>query len=90
MEWGAFPLDVTPRADGLLSIMHDGAYKMSRTEESRGEWSRVYLSRINYVRASKTIEKRWEMKAGEEYYATNLMNREYQYNGRSGVVLRRH
>jgi len=32
---------------------------------------------------SKTIEKGRE-KAGEEYYATNLMNQEYQYNDRSG------
>ena len=61
----AFPLDVTPRADGVTffnngllvqrflclvdHIMPDGAYKMSRTAEGRGDWSRVYLSRINYV-----------------------------------------
>ena len=50
---------------------------MPRTEESQGDWSRVYLSRINYVHASKTTAKAREVKAGEEYYAVNLMNREY-------------
>jgi hypothetical protein len=54
-------------------------------KKAGGDWSRVYLSKINYVRASKTIEKR-----PGEYYATNLTNREYQYNDRSGVVLRQH
>ena len=47
-------------------IVHSGAHKMSRTKESQGDWSRLYLSRINYVHASKTTAKGREVKAGEE------------------------